>query len=217
MSYSGRKHEKTNISFLIFGYPHFERNIVSFSVMLRNILLDILQSKISSYDGKPLALWIYLFSRKWFYWFTQLKLPCLSCAFICLLCPHSRKILEKQKPGILIILWAAMGDWGCQLPSSCLYWACLSHFPKEYEASLALRQAPSNLWPCDWREWGGVPHQPVDDPVSSRKMALLLWFAPRRPVFVNCFRSVWLFPGPALSISLDFCCCLACLPSPRSG
>lgn len=102
MSYSGRKHEKTNISFLIFDYPHFERNIVSFSVILRNILLDILQSKISSYDGKPLALWVYLFSRKWFYWFTQLKLPCLSCASVCLLCPHSRKILEKQNKNLAL-------------------------------------------------------------------------------------------------------------------
>lgn len=57
---------------------------------------------------------------------------------------------------------------------------------------------------------------PVDDPVSSRKMALLLWFAPRCPFFMNCFKSVWLFPGLASSICLAFCCCLACLPSPHS-
>ena len=52
-----------------------------------------------------------------------------------------------------------MGDWGCQLSSSCLCWAGLSHFPKEYEASLKILQATSYSWSCDWREWGGIPHQ----------------------------------------------------------
>lgn len=135
MSYSGRKHEKTNISFLIFDYPHFERNIVSFSVILRNILLDILQSKISSYDGKPLALWVYLFSRKWFYWFTQLKLPCLSCAYCALIAEKYWKNKTKT--------------WHCHHSLGCHGWLRLSAAIILSLLSL-FESFPQGIWSVAW-------------------------------------------------------------------